>query len=291
MHAQRFIILAVAIVFLLNNCYSTYAQTPVTNNFILNGNFDQTNRNLTDDTFTTLFAGDDAISNWTIGPEGTGVAPGVDRIGGIWVSYSGNYSAELNYASLSQNVSLDGPLDYILSFAYAGNPSQEESLIRVKTMQVSVTSGNSSLLSQNFTFNVLGYTRQNPGWIYTQTRFTSLPGVNTYLVRFGSFTPSIAGPALDDVVLGLATAAAATPSPSPAAVSPSPVPSTCPVPSPCPVCPTLSPSLSATSTPSPTSSPCVSASPSASPSCCPKSSNDDGVIINFYFADILNGIN
>eukprot|EP01088_Endostelium_zonatum_P012037 TRINITY_DN261_c0_g1_i1.p1 TRINITY_DN261_c0_g1~~TRINITY_DN261_c0_g1_i1.p1 ORF type:complete len:308 (-),score=65.45 TRINITY_DN261_c0_g1_i1:95-1018(-) len=291
-----YFLIALCLVF----CATVTAQNNVTScsdgsNLMVNGGFETVNNptNADEAGFTGDFLAPWVVTNPDIGT-------------GVFEPHSGSRVVELNGrnpGAIAQIVNLTGT-SATLSFAYSGHPFDG---VRFKTFTLGIyylntTTYNRSegqqLLLQDYSFDE----QENDGtysdltWIEEEVTF-SPPACGQYLFEFRSTTtqqPLGIGPVLDDVVLcqsndTLCPAPSATPSPSPSAV-----------PSTAPASPSPSPNggggggNQGGNTNSPSSSPSCSVpspSPSASPCGCNGNNGNNDVVINFYFADILNGLN
>ncbi len=147
--------------------------------------------------FTTLPAGNNCITGWTIG------GAGIDYIHNYWQAEDGTHSLDLNAlnpGSVAQTFATVAGQGYLVSFALAGNPDGAPAL---KTISVDV-GGPATLYS----FNVTGHTTTSMGWI-TQT-FAFVASSASTTLTFSSPIQGAFGPALDNVTI----ADAAIPEPS-----------------------------------------------------------------------------
>jgi choice-of-anchor C domain-containing protein len=174
---------------MLLGAQSAYAVT------ITNGSFETGSVN--PGSFAFLPSGSTVIDGWTVGGAG-----GVDYIGTYWTASDGNRSIDLSgggIGSVSQLLTgMTVGQEYTISFDLAGNPAGAPA---IKNLQVSVGSMGGGL----FTFNTLGGTLSDLGWI-TQT-VTFIATASSATLTFLSQDNTSFGPALDNVSI------AATPIP------------------------------------------------------------------------------
>jgi len=156
---------------------------------IQNGSFEANGGGICDSPmFTTLPAGNNCITGWTIG------GAGIDYIHNLWQAADGTHSLDLsalNPGSVQQTFATIAGQGYVISFALAGNT---EGAPTVKTVAVDV-GGPQTLYS----FNTTGHSDASMGWITNTFAFTA-GGASTTL-RFSSTTQGAFGPALDNVTI------------------------------------------------------------------------------------------
>lgn len=151
--------------------------------------------------FVRFGVGGTQISGWQI------TAADVDYIGTLWPAAMGVRSVDLDGAigsagALSQTFDTIAGTQYSVAFALAGNPAGGPI---VKPLQVSAASA-----STNYSFDTMGKTLSNMGWVDATFLFTAT-GASTTLT-FTSLTDSGFGAAVDNVRI---TALSAVPEPIP----------------------------------------------------------------------------
>ena len=165
---------------------------------IVNGSFEANGGGICDSPmFTTLPAGNNCITGWSIG------GAGIDYIHNLWQAADGTHSLDLNAlnpGSVQQTFATIAGQGYVISFALAGNT---EGAPTVKTVAVDV-GGPATLYS----FNTTGHSDASMGWVTDTFAFTA-SGASTTLT-FSSTIQGSFGPALDNVTI----ADAAIPEPS-----------------------------------------------------------------------------
>ncbi|QDQ27416.1 choice-of-anchor C family protein [Chitinimonas arctica] len=143
--------------------------------------------NLESGSFTTLTAGSNALTGWSI-------IGSVDWIHQYWSPSSGSRSLDLNgsgYGGVQQFFDTVAGQTYQVSFDLAGNPD----VATLKTMAVGV--GNYAGV---FQFDTTGRDRSNMGWQTHQISFIAQG--DTTVLTFASLTDDgnvVWGPALDNV--------------------------------------------------------------------------------------------
>lgn len=153
---------------------------------IINGSFEQgTNPGAT---FSTLAAGSNAITGWTVG------GFGVDYIGDYWQASDGDRSIDLsalNAGSVSQMINTVVGQMYTVSFDLSGNPDYGPA---TKTAVVSISGALPGIFSY-----VVGpqNSRDNMNWQTFDYQFTAFDTTSWLTFASADFSP--VGPALDNV--------------------------------------------------------------------------------------------
>lgn len=163
------------------------AAAPASAASVTNGSFEMgTNPGAT---FSTLAAGSNAITGWTIG------GAGVDYIGGYWNASDGVRSVDLsalNSGGVSQNITTVAGKTYKVTFDMAGNPDGGLG------NRLMVVTSNGFTPQQNIFTVGPANTHTNMGWVSMSYMFTAGPGTTTNIAfASGEYNPY--GPALDNV--------------------------------------------------------------------------------------------
>ena len=159
--------------------------TPINQNLIVNGSF-EIGVDLTN-TLPISAVDSNSINGWTV------QSGSIDYIRGRWVAGDGNRCLDLSGVSagtIRQEVSgLSVGHVYRLTFLLAGNPEASPS---VKSVRASVGG-----VSQDFSFNISGFSPTRMGWTEKTIDFTATNPSTTLLLT--SLTGGQAGPAIDVV--------------------------------------------------------------------------------------------
>ncbi|MEV8376745.1 choice-of-anchor C family protein [Kribbella sp. NPDC056861] len=133
------------------------------------------------------YAAGEQLGAWT-------VASGSVDIVTYWEHAEGQQSLDLNGSAegaVSRTVPAQLLTTYKVTYAVAGNP---EGGPTVKSGKVSINGQQVDA----FSFSIAGKSIYNMGWVYRSFYFTNLLSASSVL-QFSSTSPSIWGPALDDV--------------------------------------------------------------------------------------------
>lgn len=152
---------------------------------IVNGSF-ETGR-YSNRVFDTLFAGNTALTGWTIG------GGGVDWMSTIWQRADGDRSIDLSAltaGSIAQTITTVQGKRYEVSFALAGNPGGTPT---AKVVTLTVNNGQ----SQAFGFDTRGRSAARMGWTDNVYSFVATGTASTLKFTSGNNNPS--GPALDNI--------------------------------------------------------------------------------------------
>lgn len=150
--------------------------------------------------FSSLQAGDAAITGWTVG------GAGIDYIGTYWQASDGVRSVDLSgstikngsYAgSISQTIATVSGQVYRVTFDLAGNPDGAP-LTKV-VLTSAVNGGIDQLYADTFTVVPGVNTRANMGWLPYSFLFTATGASTT--INFQSAVNSAYGAALDNVAI------------------------------------------------------------------------------------------
>jgi choice-of-anchor C domain-containing protein len=130
------------------------------------------------------------IPGWTI-ESGT-----VEITGPYWQAASGYQSLDINgifddIGTIYQDLPTVPGKQYLVRFAYAGNPDGE--LPVIKSADVSWDGG----LLTSLSFDITGHSRDNMGWLYT--RHVVSATTTSSRLRFQSTSPTFCGLTLDDI--------------------------------------------------------------------------------------------
>lgn len=164
-----------------------FAISPASANLIVNGSFEFGEPNDNPLGFSTLGAGSNALTGWSVGPQG------IDWIGSYWQPGDGSRSVDLSGdgpGTISQTFSTTVGQTYQVSFLIAGNPDGPPPS---KSLVVFGTDFNTS-----FPFPLGSNSRSSMGW--TAESFTFVASGNSETITFGSNlvnNSTAYGPALD----------------------------------------------------------------------------------------------